>query len=222
MEELPVETENAVSATENGVEVSPGITVTPVQQDGSNGNEQEASVYTEEEERKRKEEEECKRKEEEKKRIEEAEKKRLAEEAERKRLAEEAERKRLAEEAERKRLAEEAERKHHPMFSDSDSDVYEQAQLVSNVMVAKTVRVVHSPSPSPSVKPPIPAIRRSPAPEKQPPPPPPKDRDREFVDRLLMNLGIRSGHNVAFGVLINHSQLSSRCETVTTGDPFEL
>ena len=153
---------------------------------------------------------------------EEAERKRLAEEAEKKRLAEEAEKKRLAEEAERKRLAEEAERKHHPMFSDSDSDVYEQAQLVSNVMVAKTVRVVHSPSPSPSVKPPIPAIRRSPAPEKQPPPPPPKDRDREFVDRLLMNLGIRSGHNVAFGVLINHSQLSSRCETVTTGDPFEL
>ena len=167
----------------------------------------------------------------EKKRLEEeAEKKRLAEEAERKRLEEEAEKKRLAEEAERKRLEEaerkrleeEAERKHHPMFSDSDSDVYEQAQLVSNVMVAKTVRVVHPPSPSPSVKPPIPAIRRSPAPEKQPPPPPPKDRDREFVDRLLMNLGIRSGHNVAFGVLINHSQLSSRCETVTTGDPFEL
>ncbi|KAK8798618.1 hypothetical protein WA588_003698, partial [Blastocystis sp. NMH] len=90
MEELPVETENAVSATENGGEVSPGITVTPVQQDGSNGNEQEASVYTEEEERKRKEEE--------KKRIEEAEKKRLAEEAERKRLEEEAEKKRLEEE----------------------------------------------------------------------------------------------------------------------------
>ncbi len=179
--------------------------------------EEEAAKKRAEEEaaRKRAEEEEAARKraEEEaaKKRAEE-ERKRAAEEAARRKAEEEAskkraeeERKRAEQEAARKKAEEEAARKtqnvSHPMLnniSDSESDCYEEATIVNNT---QPFQFIHLPPPpvQPQSKQ---STYRSPAPHSTPPSPP-IEKEKGFIDKLLMNLRIRSGCHVALSVRIH-------------------
>ena len=174
--------------------------------------EEEAAKKRAEEEaaRKRAEEEEAARKraEEEaaKKRAEE-ERKRAAEEAARRKAEEEAAKKRAEEEAAaaRKRAEEEAARKtqnvSHPMLnniSDSESDCYEEATIVNNT---QPFQFIHLPPPpvQPQSKQ---STYRSPAPHSTPPSPP-IEKEKGFIDKLLMNLRIRSGCHVALSVRIH-------------------
>ena len=181
--------------------------------------EEEAAKKRAEEEaaRKRAEEEEAARKRAE----EEAAKKRAEEEAARKRAAEEAarrkaeeeaskkraeeERKRAEQEAARKKAEEEAARKtqnvSHPMLnniSDSESDCYEEATIVNNT---QPFQFIHLPPPpvQPQSKQ---STYRSPAPHSTPPSPP-IEKEKGFIDKLLMNLRIRSGCHVALSVRIH-------------------
>lgn len=167
-----------------------------------------------EEERKRAAEEAARRKAEEeaaKKRAEE-ERKRAAEEAARRKAEEEAskkraeeERKRAEQEAARKKAEEEAARKtqnvSHPMLnniSDSESDCYEEATIVNNT---QPFQFIHLPPPpvQPQSKQ---STYRSPAPHSTPPSPP-IEKEKGFIDKLLMNLRIRSGCHVALSVRIH-------------------
>ena len=179
--------------------------------------EEEAAKKRAEEEaaRKRAEEEEAARKRAEedaaKKRAEE-ERKRAAEEAARRKAEEEAskkraeeERKRAEQEAARKKAEEEAARKtqnvSHPMLnniSDSESDCYEEATIVNNT---QPFQFIHLPPPpvQPQSKQ---STYRSPAPHSTPPSPP-REKEKGFIDKLLMNLRIRSGCHVALSVRIH-------------------
>ena len=167
-----------------------------------------------EEERKRAAEEAARRKAEEeaaKKRAEE-ERKRAAEEAARRKAEEEAskkraeeERKRAEQEAARKKAEEEAARKtqnvSHPMLnniSDSESGCYEEATIVNNT---QPFQFIHLPPPpvQPQSKQ---STYRSPAPHSTPPSPP-IEKEKGFIDKLLMNLRIRSGCHVALSVRIH-------------------
>ena len=143
---------------------------------------------------------------------EEAARKRAAEEAARRKAEEEAskkraeeERKRAEQEAARKKAEEEAARKtqnvSHPMLnniSDSESDCYEEATIVNNT---QPFQFIHLPPPpvQPQSKQ---STYRSPAPHSTPPSPP-IEKEKGFIDKLLMNLRIRSGCHVALSVRIH-------------------
>ena len=173
--------------------------------------EEAARKRAEEEEaaRKRAEEEAAKKRaEEERKRAaEEAARRKAEEEAAKKRAEEEAAaaRKRAEQEAARKKAEEEAARKtqnvSHPMLnniSDSESDCYEEATIVNNT---QPFQFIHLPPPpvQPQSKQ---STYRSPAPHSTPPSPP-IEKEKGFIDKLLMNLRIRSGCHVALSVRIH-------------------
>ena len=117
----------------------------------------------------------------------------------------EEERKRAEQEAARKKAEEEAARKtqnvSHPMLnniSDSESDCYEEATIVNNT---QPFQFIHLPPPpvQPQSKQ---STYRSPAPHSTPPSPP-IEKEKGFIDKLLMNLRIRSGCHVALSVRIH-------------------
>ena len=87
-------------------------------------------------------------------------------------------------------------------ISDSESDCYEEATIVKDT---HNIRVIHLNPPS--VIPNLDTVIkqssiRSPAPQNAPPSPP-TDREKEFVDKLLMNLGIRSGYDVVIDITLH-------------------
>ena len=131
---------------------------------------------------------------------EEAARKKAEEEASRIRAEEEeAARVKAEEEASRMRAEEEetareSQNVSHPMLdnvSDSESECYEEATIVNNT---QTFQFIHLPPP-----PVQPMSRqssyRSPAPHSTPPSPP-VEKEKGFIDKLLMNLRIRSGYHV--------------------------
>ena len=104
-----------------------------------------------------------------------------------------------------KKAEEEAARKtqnvSHPMLnniSDSESDCYEEATIVNNT---QPFQFIHLPPPpvQPQSKQ---STYRSPAPHSTPPSPP-IEKEKVFIDKLLMNLRIRSGCHVALSVRIH-------------------
>ena len=83
-------------------------------------------------------------------------------------------------------------------ISDSESDCYEEATIVNNT---QPFQFIHLPPPpvQPQSKQ---STYRSPAPHSTPPSPP-IEKEKGFIDKLLMNLRIRSGCHVALSVTIH-------------------